>query len=73
MFGSARDPTALKCARATESSVVIVLSNPSRTDADMPFAEGDLMIDADAMTTLRCDTAPAAACMTLYRCHACSL
>lgn len=52
-FGSPRDPAALREAGVYRAHTVVVLCNPSRAEGDGLLPEDDLMIDADAMTTLR--------------------
>lgn len=53
LVGSPRDAVALKECGVRRASTVVVLSNPSRSDTDPLLSEDDLMVDADAMTTLR--------------------
>ena len=52
-YGSPRDPGALRDACLGRASTIVILANPSRSDDDDFVSEEDLMVDADAMTTLR--------------------
>ena len=52
-YGSPRDPGALRDACLGHASTIVILANPSRSDDDDFVSEEDLMVDADAMTTLR--------------------